>query len=346
MVPIFISNALQANMVVILFLAGLMGLFLMYYKLVPPQKCHPSKLHNTSVGREQQTSPVVTEKKKKPEKLSWPENNRLDLQDCKTHLSIDSCQLRDNRRLHSKGQDVLEYRRAIHNDLSSLPTSRVRFQRWIPVNMDSPLNTRRIPGVQGVFNLTLSCNRDADVRFRWKLTLKTNAEEKFLLPKQERLICGIVDSNVLRSKSSTFYRDLKKHMMVDIFHRSSHVMMGENYFRTIRTCKFYLSLENRDFITEIFKGSSAANSVPIVLCPPRRNYENIAPATSFIHVNNFPSADKLVDFLLSLDTDYQAYMSFFKWRQFYSAKRQLPEENHEFSRAICQAGHYVPSHKE
>lgn len=346
MVPIFICNALQANMVVVLFLAGLIGLFLMYDKLIPPQKCHPSKLHNTSVVREQQTSPVVTEKKKKPEKLSWPENNRSDLQDCKTHFNIDSYQLTDNRRLFSKAQDVLEYRRAIRDDLSSLPTSRARFQRWIRVNTDSPLNTRGIPGIQGVFNLTLSCSRDADIRVRWKLTLKTNADVKFVQPKQERLVCGIVDSNILRSKSSTFYRDLKKHMMVDIFHRSSHVVMGENYFLTIRRCKFYLSPENRDYITEMFNGHSAANSVPIVLGPPSRNYENFAPATSFIHPNDFPNAAKLADFLLSLDTDYKAYMSFFKWRQFYSAKRHLPEENHQFARAICQAGHYMATHKE
>lgn len=95
-------------------------------------------------------------------------------------------------------------------------------------------------------------------------------------------------------------------------------MKSEYFFLPIRTCKFYLSLQNlihRDYITEAFNGSLAAGTVLIVLDPLRGNYEYFAPGTSFIHVNDFTDATTLADFLLMLDEDNEAYMRFFNWLQ-------------------------------
>lgn len=362
-VPICI--ALRATMTVILILAGLTVLFLMYYRSVPSPKCHPppahglrlakqANSHNASVAREQAHSPEVIVQEKKPLMLLWfwPENKRFDLQDCNTLFNIDSCVITDNRSLYSRAQGVLVFHRAIHDDLSNLPTSRTRFQRWIWFNMDSPTNTRRKADIEGLFNLTLSYRRDADIHVRWKLTFKKNTDGDFVLPKKERLLCWIVDSNDLHTKSGeryTYYRELVKHIKVDIFHSSSDVLKGENYFLTISSCKFYLSFEDsihRDYITETFNGPLAAGTVPIVLGPPRKNYENFAPGTSFIHVNDFPDAATLAEFLLSLERDNKAYMRFFKWRQFYTARRHLTEEKQEFAHAICLACHYVGMNNE
>lgn len=349
-----IFSVVRATLILILALAGITVLFLMYYKSVPSPKCHPRQAHfnSKSVVGKQSNSSAAIQQTNKPIMLLWfwPENKRFDFLDCETLFKINNCHLTDDRSLYSRAHGVLIFHRAIQDDLSNLPNStRARFQRWIWFNTDSPNNTRRIEGIQGLFNLTLSYRKDADIHVRWQLTVKTNTDEDFVLPKKERLLCWIVDSNDLHTNSSernNYYRELVKHIKVDVF---GEFLKGEKYFLTISSCKFYLSFESsidRDYITETFNGPLAAGTVPIVLGPPRRNYEDFAPGTSFIHVNDFPDAAALAEFLLRLDKDTEAYGRYFNWRRFYTAKRHLTEESHEFAHSICQACHHVGMNKD
>ncbi|XP_059206395.1 4-galactosyl-N-acetylglucosaminide 3-alpha-L-fucosyltransferase 9-like [Centropristis striata] len=357
---------LRATVTAFVVLAGIIVLFLMYHKSFPSLKCHPSPAHLRRLAKQanlritplvtkQPSRPAVTHHTDKPVVLLWfwPEDKKFDLQDCKTLFKIDSCHLTDDRSFYSRAHGVLVFHRAIRDDLSNLPTSpRARFQRWIWFNMDSPTNTRRISGIKGLFNLTLSYRKDADIHVRWRLALKKNTDEDFVLPRKERLLCWIVDSADLDTKSTerfSYYRELVKHIEVDVFNSSSvEFSQGVNYFLTISSCKFYLSFEDslhRDYITETFNGPLVAGTVPIVLGPPRRNYEDFAPGASFIHVNDFPDAATLAEFLLTLDKDNRAYMRYFNWRRFFTARRHLTEENREFAHAICQACHHIGTSK-
>ncbi|XP_034401198.1 LOW QUALITY PROTEIN: 4-galactosyl-N-acetylglucosaminide 3-alpha-L-fucosyltransferase 9-like [Cyclopterus lumpus] len=237
-----------------------------------------------------------------------------------------------------------ENKRAIQDDLSNSPPHlEPDFQRWIWFNTDSPNNTRRYRRHKSLFNLTLSYRKDADIQVRRLLTFK-NSDKEFVLPKKERLLCWFVDSDNLTTESGerySYYRELINHMKVDVFHSSTK---GENYFLTISSCKFYLSFEDsihRDYITETFNGPLSVGTVPIVLGPPRKNYEDFAPGESFIHVNDFPTSLALAQFLLGLDKDQEAYMRYFNWRGYYTAIRHLTEEKYEFAHSICQACRHV-----
>ncbi|XP_070702818.1 4-galactosyl-N-acetylglucosaminide 3-alpha-L-fucosyltransferase 9-like [Pempheris klunzingeri] len=363
-----IFSVLRALLTAIFTLSGVIALFLVYHKSFSSPECHPPLAHagcltnqtnfqSTSVVRKQPDRPAVIQQTDKPVMLMWfwPGNKRFDLKDCKTLFQIDSCHLTDDRSLYPRAHGVLVFHRAIRDDLSNLPTTaRARFQRWIWFNMDSPTNTRRIAGIQGLFNLTMSYRKDSDIHVRWGVTLKKNADEDFVLPNKDRLLCWIVNnSNDLHTKSEeryNYYRELVKYIKVDVFYNSSaEILKGQNYFLTISSCKFYLSFENSihsDYITEMFNGPLAAGTVPIVLGPPRRNYEDFAPGSSFIHVNDFPDAVTLAEFLLRLDKDDEGYMRYFNWRQFYTARRHLTEERHEFTHAICLACHHMGVNKE
>ncbi|XP_065808574.1 4-galactosyl-N-acetylglucosaminide 3-alpha-L-fucosyltransferase 9-like isoform X2 [Labrus bergylta] len=341
-----------------LILAGFVVLFLMYYKSLPSHRCPPPLAQPKQWGKRVEfhstaNRTATTQKKNKPIMLlwMWPGNKRFDLQACDTLFGIDSCHLTDNRSLYSSSHGVLIFHRGINDDLSNLPTSvRPRFQRWIWLNTDSPSNTRRIEGIQGLFNLTLSYRKDADIQVRWPVSFKKKTDEDFVLPTKERLLCWIVDSNVLLTESresSNYYRELVKHITVDVFF-SAEFSKSEDYFLTISSCKFYLSFENsihRDYITKAFNGPLAAGTVPIVLGPPRLNYEDFVPGTSFIHVNDFSGPAKLAEFLLKLDKDYFSYVRYFDWRQFYNTRPHFTEENYEFVHGICQACHYLSINK-
>merc|ERR1719503_198258 len=55
--------------------------------------------------------------------------------------------------------------------------------------------------------------------------------------------------------------------------------------------------------------------VPVVVGgQSRTDYEAIAPAGSFIHIDDFPSTRALAEYLLELDRDDAAYSAFFAWR--------------------------------
>lgn len=353
-------STLRTTMIVVLTLGALTVLFLMYFKSFPSPKCHPPPAHWAELTKQADIHSMSLDSPPEKQELNksvvlvwfWPDEKRFDLHDCKKHFNIDNCHLTDDRALSSKAHAVLVFHKAIDDELSNLPTSRTRFQRWIWFNMDSPTNTRRIPGLKSLFNLTLSYRRDSDIHVRWRVTARKATDKEFVVPEKERLVCWIVESKDLKTKLGeryTYFMELAKHINVDLFESSSDELKGEKYFSTISSCKFFLSFENsihRDYITETFSGPLAAGTVPVALGPPRTNYENFVPGSSFIHINDFHDAAALAKYLLQLDKDNQTYMRYFDWWKYYTLKQPFTEEKYKYAHAICQACLYVGRSKD
>lgn len=85
--------------------------------------------------------------------------------------------------------------------------------------------------------------------------------------------------------------------------------------------KFYAAFENSrcgGYITEKFAKAIHFGMVPVVIGGARADYEALAPANSFLHVDDFSSTWELADHLLLLDSDDTAYNRMLAWRsQFY-----------------------------
>jgi len=332
--------AVSGTLRVICGLLFALGTFLTLYFVFIKSTSYPSCVPLPSNARLQHEGNKVS---RKPLVLLWfwPEDLQFDLDDCRKHFNIDGCRLTDDRSLFLKAKEVIVFHDAIKDDLSNLPKlPRPGFQRWMWLNMEPPENTRRIQAADNLFNVSLTFRKDADVKVRWELTYVKAPQELPVLPKKDHLVCYMRDDKVAdNSTAHSYYKELAKHIDIKVYEDSFVASLFEpDYFDAVGSCKFHLAFENfiyRDYITEKLNGPLAVGTVPVALGPPRKNYEDFVPGDSFVHVNDFPDAKSLADFLKRLDKDDDAYKRYFEWRKHFSAERHPLAENHKYLKAIC-----------
>lgn len=281
----------------------------------------------------------------------WPFGHKFDLNSCSSRFNVDGCFLTDDRGLYSKAHGVLINHRDISNDLSNLPTEpRPFFQKWIWMHFESPRNTRRLEGLENLFNVTLNYRRDADITIREQMMLKTEDTEDKIFPqvldKKDKLVCWIVsnwDENLERVK---YYNELKNHINISVFGRHfGKAVNQEEYKEILTSCKFYLSFENTamhyDYITEKMFNPLTLGSVPVALGAPKYIYDRFVPKDAFIHVDDFSSPQELAKHLLSLDKNIEEYKKYFQWRKNFEAKLVNFPTQH-----ACRACEYIRTKKD
>ncbi|XP_059837206.1 4-galactosyl-N-acetylglucosaminide 3-alpha-L-fucosyltransferase 9-like [Hypanus sabinus] len=276
----------------------------------------------------------------------WPFGQPFELNTCKLDFHINNCYLTADRRLYHKSHAVLFHHSNIRKDLANLPLHpRPTFQKWVWMNLESPSHTQKKHGLDQLFNLTLTYRRDSDIYVPYGSLRRSKVPLDFKLPSKNALVCWIISNWDSQHARVKYYNVLHKYVKVVISGQFLWYRLSDNDFLpTISKCKFYLSFENsihEDYITEKLYNALLAGSVPVVLGPPRENYENYIPADSFIHVDDFLSPKELADYLHMLDGNEDLYMNYFKWRKYYTVRRTRFWDEHACS--VCQ---HIQQHKE
>ncbi|KAM5237835.1 LOW QUALITY PROTEIN: 3-galactosyl-N-acetylglucosaminide 4-alpha-L-fucosyltransferase FUT3-like [Ctenodactylus gundi] len=255
---------------------------------------------------------------------TWPFHIPVTLSQCSTlRPGTPDCHLTANRSVYTQADAVIVH----HRDISAQPKSqmppspRPPGQRWIWFTLESPTNCMHMKDLDGYFNLTMSYRHDSDIftPYGWLEPWEgPPAATQVNLTAKTGLVAWLVSNWQVNSARVRYYQQLKAHISVDVFGRGHQPLAHKDTLKQVARYKFYLAFENSqhpDYITEKLWGNALAGTVPVVLGPSRANYERFLPPDSFIHVDDFPSAQALAAHLKELAGNATRYLAYFRWRE-------------------------------
>ncbi|KAG8546415.1 hypothetical protein GDO81_018948 [Engystomops pustulosus] len=281
---------------------------------------------------------------------TWPSGDKFPLNQCPPSFDSSDCFLTVDRSVYSKANAVIFWHKDVSRSKSLLPQEpRPPNQYWIWFNVEPPPHVKNLTIMDNLINMTMSYRADSDIFTPYGWLEKTEDKINFTIPQKTRLVAWVV-SNWKATKRIEYYTELNKHIKVDVYGKNN-LPLPRYQIRTVETLstyKFYLAFENsvhEDYITEkLWRNSFHAGTVPVVMGPPRKNYERFIPPDSFIHVDDFSSPQELASYLLSLDKDDQKYQQYFNWRSRYQPQKLKSSWDGRYCR-VCKALKEAPLYR-
>ncbi|MFT7797280.1 alpha-(1,3)-fucosyltransferase 7 [Arapaima gigas] len=246
---------------------------------------------------------------------------------CSDWYGISGCLLEDSRSLFHQADIVVFHHTELKTGSSHLPLNLCRppSQKWIWLSLESPNTNQNLTNLNGLMNWTMSYRQDADIFIPYGKLIPKTSKGNYTVPKKSCLVCWVVSNFQLRHKRTMIYQTLRQLIPIEVYGMwTKKPLATSQLLPTISRCHFYLAFENsqaKDYITEkLWRNSFQAGAVPVVLGPPRANYEEFVPGSSFIHVDDFNSTAELAQFLIQLASDEERYSSYFEWHQHHDVK--------------------------
>ncbi|NXF94352.1 FUT7 fucosyltransferase, partial [Eubucco bourcierii] len=241
---------------------------------------------------------------------------------CCELYGIAGCQLTMERQRLGQADVVVFPHSRLQTGRVRLPKERPPGQSWVWVCLESPSNTKGLANWKQTFNWVMTYRRDSDIFIPYG-KLVPNQSGTVSIPVKTNLVSWVISNYHRTQHRAEVYRNLSRHLHVNVYGKANRRPLCKDcLLPTTSKSKFYLAFENsihQDYITEkLWRNSLMAGTVPIVLGPPRANYEQFIPADSFIHVDDFSSVAELASFLRSVNAS--RYRQFFAWQRSFSVK--------------------------
>ncbi|KAG8564352.1 hypothetical protein GDO81_016426 [Engystomops pustulosus] len=250
---------------------------------------------------------------------TWPFGQHFTLNECPKPFNAPRCFFTADRTWYPRANAVIIHHRDVCSSKNQMPQiPRPEGQYWVWFNLESPSHAPNLGMMDNLINLTMSYRSDSDIFTPYGWLQKKEVLQNFTIPGKSNLVAWVVSNWNPSSKRVKLYNELKDHIKVDVYGQQHKSLEMKDLKDVLSKYKFYLSFENSihtDYITEkLWRNALMSGTVPVVLGPPRETYERFIPSDSFIHVDDFPSAKDLANYLLELDKDPQKYERYFKWR--------------------------------
>ncbi|XP_072286979.1 3-galactosyl-N-acetylglucosaminide 4-alpha-L-fucosyltransferase FUT3-like [Pyxicephalus adspersus] len=277
----------------------------------------------------------------------WPFGETFPLNTCQSVYGISGCKLTADRSLYKMADALVIHHVDIMYNRSSLPQDpRPHHQRWVWFNLEPPLIIKNLHFLDNLFNMTMTFRQDSDVYRPYGRIEALKQPQSFTIPAKSKLVAWVVSKWYPGARRIAYYEELQKYIPIDVYGKKHMKLSWDDFYKTISQYKFYLAFENsiyKDYITEkLWSNAFDSWAVPVVLGTSRQNYERFLPGEAFIHVDDFPSAKDLADYLVQLDNDDEGYKKYFNWRSLYRVRRETGWDSSycEACRALKQAPDY------
>ncbi|NXV81403.1 FUT5 fucosyltransferase, partial [Atlantisia rogersi] len=250
----------------------------------------------------------------------WPFGIHFNFINCSELYSIPDCRFTVNHSWSQEADAVIMHHRDVWRDVEGLAQlPRLPSQLWIWFNLESPAHTPNLGAMDNLFNLTMSYRRDSDIFTPYGELQLLDQPQPLNIPPKTKLVAWVVSNWRPGSQRVKYYQELRKYITVDVYGQHHLPLPWDRLLPTVSQYNFYLAFENsqhEDYITEkLWRNALSSGTVPIVLGPPRENYERFLPPDSFIHVDDFDTAEDLAQYLWELSEDPERYQSYFQWRK-------------------------------
>nr|XP_057913374.1 alpha-(1,3)-fucosyltransferase 7-like isoform X2 [Doryrhamphus excisus] len=283
----------------------------------------------------------------------WPFGIPEDLHGdvCWDLYRIPGCRVVTERSLFSEADVVVFHNKELVIKREKLPMELPRppGQRWAWLSLESPALNGDVKGLGGVFNLTVSYRRDADVSIPYGELLPRGPEDvvEDNLQNKTDLVCWVVSNYRLSHTRTKLCKELTTIIPLKVYGRLTTPLKPEELLPTLSRCYFYLAFENslsKDYITEkLWRNAFQSGAVPVVLGAPLQDYKDVAPPHSFIHVDEFASVKELAEYLHNLAGDPERYGEYLRWRTDWKAKT---DDSYRWVLCqVCAQYHSFPQHK-
>lgn len=259
--------------------------------------------------------------------LIWwlPFGNGLPLPECKRSYGVRGCTLTSDRHAYAHADGVIMHHRELMMSWEELPEEpRPRGQKWIWMNFESPSHSGFLHQLEGMFNLTMSYHVGSDIflPYGYLQRRRFHGNRQIRVERDRSLVSWVISNWSEEQKRVQFYHRLRRYLHVDVYGNDFRPLLNDSVVETVSRYKFYLAFENSchtDYITEkLWRNALISGAVPVVLGPPRENYERFLPADAFIHVEDFKGPRALAAYLKYLDRNPALYHRYQAWRQDYN----------------------------
>ncbi|KAG8547153.1 hypothetical protein GDO81_028976 [Engystomops pustulosus] len=306
-------------------------LFAMLYRRKSLLSTNAESQENAWISRVLPKEPIVILLWTFPFGVYFPLNN------CPLQFDGSDCFYTAERNLYSSAHAVVLHHRDVCATKTQLPQMpRPSNQRWVWFNQESPSHCQNLALMNNLINLTMSYRVDSDIFAPYGWIEKHNRTMNFIIPKKTKLAAWAISNWHPDARRVKYHGELKKHLQVDIYGYGNRNLPRNKQLETFSAYKFYLSFENSihvDYITEkLWDNAISSGCVPVVMGPPRENYERFIPRDAFIHVDDFSSPQELASYLLSLDKDEEKYKQYFNWRSEY----YVPPQDNPWTVPYCR----------
>lgn len=180
---------------------------------------------------------------------------------------VTNCELTNDKSKLNQSDYVVVHMR---NNISPIPTTRPKNQRWIFMIYESPIHSPNYSKYDGVFNLTSTYKKDSDFNsfyetffnYEWGLNTSFNELEDFSKGKTQ-FGAALISNCIATVKRLEYINELKKYVPIDVFGKCGTKCSEKFRNKTDSECKenvykeykFYLAFENsicKDYLTEKF----------------------------------------------------------------------------------------------